>query len=175
MVPLSKYATVPKDATLRDAVIALKMMQEELDKNKYPHRAVLVLDDKNHVVGKVDLLCFLKALEPKYDEMLTGERSIHLGFTLKFQKIMLEQLKLWNDPMERICERGAKITVSLFMNKLTEGEYIEADATLDKAIHQLVLECKQSLLVTQNRNVIGILRLADVFDEISNAVVACNI
>jgi CBS domain containing-hemolysin-like protein len=43
MVPLSEYATVSEDATLSDAVAALKQSQADYDRTKYRHRAILVL------------------------------------------------------------------------------------------------------------------------------------
>ena len=71
MVPLDEYATVSKEATLYDAVLALEKAQEELDRTRYHylHRAVLVLDEGGKVVGKVSQLDILSALEPKYQQM----------------------------------------------------------------------------------------------------------
>ena len=46
MVPLSEYATVPEGSTLFEAVLALEKAQEEYDRTKYRHRAVLILDKK---------------------------------------------------------------------------------------------------------------------------------
>ena len=55
MVPLSEYATVPEDASLYEAVVALEKAQkefkthlvkapEEFGSKRHPHRAILVLD-----------------------------------------------------------------------------------------------------------------------------------
>ena len=51
MVPLSEYATVPVGSTLFDAVLALEEAQEEFDHTKYKHRAILILDENNRVIG----------------------------------------------------------------------------------------------------------------------------
>ena len=48
----------------------------------------------------------------------------------------------------------------------TEGEYIEENTSLDAAIHQLVMGARQSLLVTREEEIVGILRLTDVFGEV---------
>ncbi len=53
MVPLSEYATVPVDATLLDAMVVLDKSQAAFDQTRYRHRAVLVLDEDNQVVGKI--------------------------------------------------------------------------------------------------------------------------
>ena len=175
MLPLSAYATVHKDATLRDAVTALREAQAEFEKNKYHHRAVLVLDDTGHVVGKVSLISILRGLEPKYDEMLTNKKSMHLGFTRTFQKTMLEQLKLWDAPLEHVCRKAGEIKVETFMSTYTEGEYIEVDAPLDEAIHQLVMGHHQSLLVTEKKAIVGIVRLTDVFEVVADSILTCEV
>ncbi len=69
MLPLDEYAIVSENATLYDAFKALKDSQDKLDPGRQPHRAVLVVNKKNKVLGKVGHLAFLKALEPKYDQL----------------------------------------------------------------------------------------------------------
>jgi predicted transcriptional regulator len=49
------------------------------------------------------------------------------------------------------------------MQQVTEGEFLSADATLDEAIHMLIMGHHHSLLVADKKNIIGILRLTDVF------------
>ena len=173
MVPLSEYATIPGDATLNEAVAALRAAQNGRD-DKYPHRAVLIFDEKKRIVGKIDLLCILRALEPKYDKMLSREPSLHLGFTREFQKAMLEQLKLWDGPMEHICRKACDKKVESFMVRPTDEEHIEAGATLDEAIHQMIMGHYQSLLVTKDGEILGILRLTDVFETVADAIESCG-
>ena len=175
MVPLSDYATVSEDATLGDAVAALKASQAGFDPDKHPHRAILILDEQRNVVGKISLLSILKALEPKYDGMLSDKGPWHLGFTLKFQKTMLESLRLWQDPLERICKKAAGIRVRTFMTAPVESEIVEIDAPLGEAVHQLVIGHHQSLLVADAGKVVGILRLADVFQAVADAVLECKL
>jgi CBS domain-containing protein len=59
------------------------------------------------------------------------------------------------------------------MHKPTEGEFIDAEASLDVAIHLLVLGHHQSLLVTRKEEIIGILRLTDVFAAIFHSMKEC--
>ncbi len=174
MVPLSEYATVSKSATLSEAFAALKASQQGTG-SKYPHRAVLIFDEDGRIVGKVDMICALRSLEPKYDQMLPRKGSMHMGLPLQFQKTVLEQLKLWELPMEDICKKAAVKKVESFMTTPTEGEYIDRNATLDEAIHQLVMGNHQSLLVTEGKDIVGILKLTDVFEEVSDAVAACKL
>lgn len=175
MVPLSAYATVPEDATLSDAVAALEESHAKFNHTKYRHRAILVYDKNNDVVGKVSMLSVLRGLEPKYADMLSDKGPMHVGFTHHFQKTMIEQFGLWESPLTRICEKAAGVKVKAFMHTPHEVEFIEEDATLDEAIHQLVLGSHQSLLATKDEKVVGILRLTDVFEEVAQSVMACEI
>jgi CBS domain containing-hemolysin-like protein len=174
MVPLSDYATVSENATLGEAVAALKASQEGFDPGKHPHRAILILDKKHNVMGKISFLSILKALEPKYDQMLSDKGPWHLGFTRKFQKAMFESLRLWQDPMEQVCRKAAGIRVKTFMTAPVESEMIEINAPLGEAVHQLVIGHHQSLLVTEAGRVAGVLRLADVFQAVADAVLECK-
>ena len=175
MVPLSEYATVSQDATLSEAVFALKQAQANYDQAKYRHRAVLVYDDNNRIVGKINFLSVLQGLEPKYDDMLSDKSPSHLGFTRTFQKTMIDQLKLWQDPLEKICEKAAQLTVKSFMTVPKADEKISATTTIEEAIHYLVLGHHQSLLVTEKDEVIGLLRLTDVVELVVDIIMACEI
>jgi CBS domain-containing protein len=174
MVPLSEYATVSEDATLSDAVAALKKSQANFDQAKYRHRAILIFDKTNHIVGKVNFLSILRALEPKYEEMLSDKGPLHMGFTRKFQKAMFESLKLWQDPLEHICKKAAEIKVKTFMVTPQESEMIEPDQQLGEAIHQLVIGHHQSLLVSKDGKIVGVLRLADAFQVVADNILTCS-
>lgn len=175
MVPLSEYATVSEDAMLSEAVDVLKKSQADFDQAKYRHRAILIFDKNNDIVGKVDFLSILRALEPKYDEMLSDKGPMHLGFTRKFQKAMFESLKLWEDPLEHICQKAAEIKVKTFMVTPKETEIIEPEAELGEAIHQLVIGHHQSLLVLKGSKIVGVLRLTDAFEVVAENIIACNV
>jgi predicted transcriptional regulator len=56
-----------------------------------------------------------------------------------------------------------------------EGEIIDQEATLNRAVHQLVVGHFQSLLVTSKGEFVGILRLVDVFHELTERMKACKI
>jgi CBS domain-containing protein len=175
MVPLSEYATVNEDATLYDAVLALEKAQENFeDKHtRYRHRAILMLDKNGHVVGKLSQLDVLKALEPKYQDMIQGEGSHRFGFTKKFMRSMLEDYSLFANPLDDICRKAGRQPVKNFMHTPTEGEYISEEATLEVAIHQLIMGQHQSLLVTREREIVGILRLTDVFAAVFHKMKEC--
>jgi CBS domain-containing protein len=175
MVPLSEYATVSETATLYEAVLALEEAQEKYeDKHtRYSHRAILILDKGGQVVGKLSQLDVLRALEPKYKKMLEGKGLQRYGFTKEFEKSLLEDYHLFAGPLDDICRRAGEQNVREFMYTPTEGEYISEDASLDVAIHQFIIGRHQSLLVTRNDKIVGVLRLTDVFAAVYHNMKAC--
>jgi len=177
MVPLAEYATVSEEATLYEAYAALEEAQNRLDRDRYLylHRAVLVYDKNNKVVGKVSQLDALKALEPKYAEMGDTGSISRAGFSPQFLKSMLESASLWETPLKDICSKAAGRKVKHFMHTPTEGEFIQMEATLDEAIHLLLMGHHQSLLVEQGGEIVGILRLTDVFAQVFHMMKSCEI
>jgi len=175
MVPLSEYATVTEDATLYEAVLSLEAAQEKFeDKHtRYRHRAILVLDKDDNVVGKLSQLDVLKALEPKYKDMIEGEGSHRYGISKQFMKSVLEDYNLFANPLDDICRKAGEQNVKKFMYTPTEGEFVSEDASLNVAIHQLIMGHQQSLLVTRGKKIVGILRLTDVFAAVFHTMKEC--
>jgi CBS domain-containing protein len=175
MVPLSEYATVTEDATLFEAVMALEEAQENFeDKHtRYRHRAILVLDKDGHVIGKLSQLDVLTALEPRYQEMVQGEGLHRFGFPKEYEKSILDDYHLFANPLDDICRKAGGQNVKEFMYTPTEGEYVSENASLDVAIHQLIMGHHQSLLVTRKEKIVGILRLTDVFAAVFHKMKAC--
>lgn len=176
MVPLSEYATVSEDATLYEAVRELEAAQKNFQESPYKHRAVLVYDKNKKIIGKLGQLDVLKALEPKYYEMQGREGMKSFGFSKNFMKSMLDHLSLLDGAMVNICRKAGETKVVNFVVKPGEGEFVDIDASIDEAIHQLVLGQHQSLLVTEKSgDIVGILRLTDVFSVICNTMHECGI
>jgi CBS domain-containing protein len=177
MVPLSEYATVSEGATLYDAVMALERAQEKYiyKHSEYRHRAILVLDQKCKVVGKISQIDVLRGLEPKYKEILEGKGFRGVGFSKKFLKSMLKDYVLFDSPLHDICRKASEQPVTRFMETPGEGEFIAETASLDEAIHQFVIGHHQSLLVTRGEDVIGIIRLTDVFSAVFHMMKECKL
>ena len=175
MVPLDEYATVNENATLHEAVLALEESQKRFRQDRYKHRAVLVFDKVHNIVGKVSQLDLIRGLETGYEKIGDLKYISHSGYSPKFIKSMIAQYGLWQKPLDDICRKAAQIKVKDIMYTLTEGEYIEEDASFDEAIHQLVMGHHQSLLVTRDKKIVGIIKLTDVFAEIFQTMKACEL
>ena len=175
MVTLAEYATVSEDATLNEAVLALEKAQKHVETGREKHRAVLVLDNKGHVVGKIDQWTVLWAIEPRYKQIGDIRETSRYGFSPEFLRSMVENVGLWQKPLENLCRKAAEINVKGIMQALTAGEFIPKDASLDQALHQMVMGRHASLLVKKGDSVVGILRQSDVFKEICDRMKACGI
>lgn len=175
MVSLSQYATVSETATLYEAILALEKAQEAFGPDRYRHRAILVMDNNNWVVGKLGVIDVLIALEPEYKDIGDPKVFSRSGLSPQFLKSMQARYSLWDKPLNDICSKAAGLRVKSFMYTPKEGEYVREDATMDEAIHQLVVGHHQSLLVTRSEEIVGILRLTDVFHEICGIIKTCKL
>ena len=174
MVPLSEYATVPKGSTLFEAVMALEKAQEEFDRTKYKHRGILILDQKKRVIGKLGQLDVLRALEPK-DDGPEGTRELsQFGFSANFVHKLRKQRRMNTAPLKDLCSIASKLKVEDFMQTPSEGEFIDQEASLELAIMQLVTGHHISLLVTRDKEIIGILRMTDAFAAVFHTMKECE-
>lgn len=175
IVPIEEYATVSQDATLYDAIQALTKAQADFDQAKYKHRAILVLGEKGEVVGKLSKIDVIRGLEPNYKKIGKSTDLKHWGLSKEAATNILQDLQLWQKPLKDICKKANTIHARDIMSTLEDGEYVSKEATLDEAIHQLVIGQHQSLLVVDDRKVIGILRLSDVFSTITQIINQCEL
>jgi CBS domain containing-hemolysin-like protein len=176
MVPLENYATVSEDATLAEAVLALEQAQKDFDQNKYRHRAILVYGKRGKIVGKLSQPDILKALEPKYEGVKDfRELDDQFGIDADHIRKLIDDLGLLKNPAQDICRKAAECKVKSIMHEPSKGEYVEETATLNEAIVQLLMGHHQSLLVTRGKEIVGILRLTDVFAKVTDMIKACGI
>jgi CBS domain containing-hemolysin-like protein len=172
MIPLSDYATVKETDTLAQVIHALKQAQTTPD-IRHRHRAVLVFGENKRIVGKLGYRGILKALEPKYHQFERAEDTeaiglSRFGFNYEFLHSLVDRLELWDEPMEALVKQASGLLVKEIMSRPGSEEYVDLNAPLAEALHQFILGCHQSLLVKDKDRVVGIIRLADLFDLVSD-------
>lgn len=175
MVPLSEYATVSEDATLFEAIVVLEEAQAKHIKTPYSHKAILVFNRENKIIGKIGQVDVLRALEPRYGSIIEPGSLSRFGYTNHFLKSLLSQYQLWDKPLNDICKIAGRLKVKSFMVTPTEGEYISEESGLDEAIHMFVMANHQSLIVKKGSEITGILRLVDLFHKISETIKLCGL
>ncbi|MBK8175454.1 MAG: CBS domain-containing protein [Rhodospirillales bacterium] len=157
MVPLEEYTRVPDTASLYDAAKALEkaMVGPLADPSRPRDRAVLVQASDGRVVGKLSQWYILRGLEPRYSRSFDP-------------LVMVDEYFSWTHPMfANLAEKSHTISVRDLLRDHTSAETIEEDAPLDQAAHQMVHGNFLSLLVMRDKNIVGILRLSDVFKTIT--------
>jgi CBS domain-containing protein len=173
MVPISGYATVKVGTSLIEAVKSLEQAQSAYTTSKYQHRAVLVLDESERVVGKISQLRALKAIEPEFNASFEIEKMKKFKFSdeyiAKLRDLYRSHGKIMN---EKTLKEASSMKVEDFMQTPSAGEFVSEEGTLDTAIHRLVAGTHLSLLVTREEKIVGILRISDVFAAVFKEMTA---
>lgn len=175
MVPLAEYATISQEATLYEAVLALEEAHEKMSAKSYKYRAMLVHDNHGRIVGKLDHISVLRALEPKFQDVGDINMLTRFGFGPDFLRQITRDFELLQKPLDDVCRKALKISVRNIMHIPAKGEYIAQEASLNEGIHLLALGRHQSLLVEENEEVVGILRLSDVYHTVLEMMKSCEV
>jgi hypothetical protein len=168
MLPLSEYAVVDCDATLSDAIGALHQAQKGPAAVRHPHRAVLVRDSRGTIVGKLGHLGFLRALLPERRTWYHDKRLDQAGVSDDMKASSASIFELVGDEVVDVCERAKNVRVVDVCTPTTAS--IEHSASLLEATRAFLVHNTLSLLVTKEGRTVGIVRLADLFDEFARQV-----
>jgi CBS domain-containing protein len=175
MTPLSEYGTISVEATLYEAAMALETAQQEFNGDHVRHRLLLIVDEPGRVVGKLSQLDVLRALEPKGEHIENSRSLRRFGISRDYLRPMLVQCRFWEQPLMDLCKAAGTLKVKRLIHTPMEGEFVDENASLAEAIHQLALEHHQSLLVTRGKEIVGILRQRDMFGEVVATLSACEL
>lgn len=165
MVPLDHYGLVSQDDTLLDAVLKLEEAQKKRDRRRQPFRAVLVVDDKGKVIGKLGQLAFLKALEPQRNVLGDMSKLANAGVSEQFISSVMSHYRFFQEDLTSLCNRARNIKVKEVMHPVAES--IDENASMGEAISKIIMWQTLSVLVTRGKEVIGLLRLSDLCQEVA--------
>ena len=166
MIPISNYATIHENANMAEAIKALESETRRYKEGPYRHQSLVVVDSDQHVVGRLSQLDIMRALEPGYCK-LGEERWLSRSVLSREVLVTLrESFKLWEQPLEEMCEAMKSKNVKDFMQTPTEGEFVSETDTFNIACHRLVMGQHHSLLVTRDKVIVGIVRSTDLFNAI---------
>jgi CBS domain-containing protein len=168
MLSVEEYATVSTESTLKEALLALSRAQPDEDQKRHHYRAVLVLNWRGQVVGKLSHWAVLRSLEPHFFKRRDIASLHRAGLTQDFIDSMEEMSSQFAISLQQMCRRAAKVKTKDAM--VPAGESIDEDAPITDAIHRMVNAHTQSLLVSRKGEIVGILRLTDVFEEIAEMI-----
>jgi len=158
MVPLEDYSHVRADASLSDVVSALAqaMIGPNPDPSRPRDRGTLVQAADGRVLGKLSLWDVLSGLKPNFEPPVDPFGQVDDGL-------------LWSQWLRPdLLDRARAIRAADLLHEPSRDEFIDARAPLDLAVHRLVKGRHLSLLVTRNDDIVGVLRLSDVFKAVDN-------
>lgn len=163
MIPLSNYSTVSQDATLEEAVMALRGSFCELDSQSCTeagHRTVLAMGESGKLAGILDFASILRTLVP---EVAGGwyKRLSSAGVTAAFAEADAEGLDETHLDLYERVRKNARVKVSDIMLKVRGT--IEADASLMDALKMIFKNRITKLPVVENGRLVGVLRDTDLF------------
>jgi CBS-domain-containing membrane protein len=168
MVPLDRYAVVTENATLLDAILTIDEAQKQLDPNVHPHRAVLVKDDSGRIVGKIGQIAFLRALQPHRNMLDDTGKLASAGVSEQVISTVIDHAKFFQDNLSDLCARASGMSVTEAMRPVSES--IDENCSLAEAIARMVQWESLSVLVKRKNEVVGLLRLSDVYQEIAEYI-----
>ncbi len=170
MVPLAAYATISQEASLEEAIRALDAAQAQFDSTRYRHRAILALDDDGKVVGKLSQMDTVKAVDPDYVEKLEESSLARFGISSEYMERVVAQHEFHTMSLEELCRGVGRLSVADIMHTPMEGECIDIEASMQETVRRFVSTGQHSLFVSRDDEIIGVLRLTDVFAAICHVV-----
>ena len=155
MIPLADYPHIPYWFTLRQAMAIVREAAIKFE-GQFEPRAVLVFDEKYQLMGILTLRDIIIGLEPKFlqetslikmDPSLTVLLGDFLGPKMKEQS------------QKQVSEVMSPIKVT-----------VNAEDPITKPLYLMIKENVGLIPVMQGGKVAGMLRLSDLFGEISRIV-----
>ena len=177
MVPVEDYASIPMSASILEGILALKKAQQrefQDDPERHRDRAVLVLDPKGEVIGKLSMWSIVGCLELSFNRAKGGAAASKAASRVGSAKAFIDEIAasshLWRSRLRTIADETAHLKVQDLLHAPREKELIDEGSSLEKAMHQLVAGHFMSLLVTRDDRIVGILRLVDVFEAVCRMI-----
>ncbi len=174
MVPIADYATIHADATIAEAILALENENKRHGDKPYRHHSLVVIDANRHVMGRLSQIDIMHALEPRYGELGDARWIGQSVFSRRALVALREKFELWERPLEDMCRIMGDVRVHDFMQIPTEGEFVDESDTMNVAVHRIVMGRHHSLLVTRDKEIVGILRSTDLFNTFYEMLAACK-
>jgi CBS domain-containing protein len=155
MIPLEDYPHIPYWFTLRQAMAIVREAAIKFEGSFEP-RAVLVFDDKYQLMGILTLRDIIKGLEPRFlkeTKLIKADPSLTVLFRDLFGPNLQEQSQ------RPVSEAMSPIKV-----------LADAEDNIIKVLYLMIKENVGLMPVLEKGKVIGMIRLSDLFNEISKIV-----
>lgn len=173
MTLISDLAIVGEDSSLFEAILAIGAVSKRNPASGLRCPAALVSDRGRRITGVLDFRKMLRGLEPKYSEV--ADSAEKRGYSPERFRSALERHGLWADALDEICKKTGEILIKELMTIPGENQIIDADASLNEAVYQMVVTGYDYLFVKSGEALIGIISLSNIMMHICDAVKACRV
>lgn len=155
MIPLEDYPHIPYWFTIRQAMAIVREAAIKFEGSFEP-RAVLVFDEKYQLMGMLTLRDIIKGLEPRF---------MHETALVKADPNLTVLMgDLFGPGMREASQKPVSEVMSPIKATIQGGDPIA------KAVFVMIQENVGAMPVIQDSKVAGMIRLSDLFTEISNLV-----
>jgi len=155
MIPLEDYPHIPYWFTLRQAMAIVREANIKFEGTFEP-RAVLVFDEKYQLMGILTLRDIIRGLEPRFMQ--------ESGLIKSDPNLALLMGDLFGPGMREASQKPVSEVMSPI--KIT----VQGSDPIAKAIFLMIKEGVGMMPVIQDSKVAGMIRLSDLFKEISDLV-----
>ncbi|MCK9376114.1 MAG: CBS domain-containing protein [Syntrophobacterales bacterium] len=155
MIPLEDYPHIPYWFTLRQAMAIIREATVRFEAGFEP-RAVLVFDEQYQLMGIVALRDIITGLEPKFLQE-TGLIKMDPSLTVLMGDFFGPKMKEQSQRPVSEVMKPIKVTVN-------------AEDPITKPLYFMIKENVSLIPVMQSGKVAGMLRLSDLFGEVSKIV-----
>lgn len=172
MLTSAKCGHISQDVTIREAI---PMLERSCDGPRdggelLNYGALLVLNKDNVVAGKLSPTEIVMSMDPNYHSQRGPDPIAHTataGLTPALLKSLTQDLPSRWELFEQICQHVLDLKVKDCMCTPRSSECVLESETLEEAIHKFARGNHHSLLVTSGEKIVGILRLSDVFQQLT--------
>lgn len=171
MVPLDQYAVVSPEATLREAVSALRGSYCQLDTGYCTEagpRTVMVVNEGQQLVGILDFASILKVLVPEVAGTLS-QKIQALEVSVVFAEAGIEKMDISQADLKARVEQNAQVKVKQIM--LPSRVNVEAETDVLSALKLIFRKKITKLPVVENGKLVGVVRDADLFMVVADIAV----
>jgi predicted transcriptional regulator len=157
LIPLEHYPHLNENQSLFDAVQKIKEFTVG-EKNRIRYAELFIVNNDNQLVGKIEIIDILHALAPSLFAADKVAKFEGKGMDFPNLAILLE------DSFLKKCAEQATIAIKDFMVEIEDS--VKADTPTLKTLMLMLNAKKYSFPVVDGREVIGVVRLEEIFLEI---------
>jgi CheY-like chemotaxis protein len=155
MIPLQEYTTLSSDATIREAVEALKASFTSKESTsrlmETGHRSILVLDAKNGIEGFLTIRDLLEMVMPPYLKVPKPSMADSIQYSPMF----------WKNMFSQTLRANAETKIRDVMSP--PPPVIDGTGSLMEAAYMMVSGNERRLVVELSGKVAGVVREQDLF------------